>query len=190
MPKGGRPERPAWLPGKKSSHDQDYEIDPNRAAAVLWMFRASENGLSDEQIAASMPPRYKCWSPEWAPRSIAKILTDSRSKGAELSLPSGDFVKIPGVVDDALFASVQEARGARQHGVGQRADGDFCLHLRVAKCECCEQEMKDRTMRGRRFLVCLNKACPAYGQRLPYHNFEISFDNELSRSTGLRWLKA
>jgi hypothetical protein len=94
MSKGGRP---PWLFQKKPDPERHYDTKPNIAAAVLWMFRASANGLSDQQIAKTIPSRFR--APKWAGRSIANILTDPTVKGR--------------VVDDTLFQQVQAARAWR-----------------------------------------------------------------------------
>jgi hypothetical protein len=169
MSKGGRRQCPCWL-----RSDRNYEIIPNAAAAVLWMFRASDNGLSIRQIAENMPKRFRSWASR-----TRTILTDPRVMGGYLTpykkghdSQAGDPRTIPCIVDTVLFARVQEARKNREHG---RPRGDFDLYATVAKCEGCGQQMRSRGEGGDRFIVCTNKECPSRGKRWSYPDFDQSF---------------
>jgi recombinase len=184
-PDMGRPHLPPWLKlTKKTPPERIYEISHNRAAAVLWMFLASANGLVDSKIAEMMPKRFK-WSKKWEPRDIAKILKDRAVMGENQRYkmidgkrrPVGKPEKnlFPSIVQLHLFDRVQKARSLPR-------TGDLAnLFAASAKCECCDQPMKHRSkkVKGNNtelVLVCKNrKRCPAYNVEWPYLDFERLF---------------
>jgi len=146
----GRPNRPPWLELEKQiAVERKYKVYPNRAAAVLWMFRASANGLIDSKIAEMIPTRFHPWAKGLEPRTIGTILENREVLGENQRYkmingerkPAGKPQQnvFPPIVEPDLFDRVQKARSLPR-------TGDLAnLFAALARCENCNQLMKYRT---------------------------------------------
>ncbi len=175
-----RPPR-AWLKPNTLT-EVPYEICPERAAAVLWMFVASASGLSDVKIAERIPKRFEPWSQsgKWNRVAIKRVLTDRTVRGGKIA---GRL--FPPIVEPRLFEEAEEARKERRRIARGRKDRNLInVFSGLIKCECCEQPMRYRSnsMEGG-ILVCKNeKLCPAFDVPWLYRDFEASFDTVASKS--------
>ena len=186
FPTMGRPNRPAWIKQQsQASAEPKDEICPNRAAAVLWMFQASANGLIDLKIAELMPEHFHPWAKNMSLWTIRRILKDRAVLGEYQRYrmidgqrrPAGqpEQNRFPRIVPTELFDRVQKARSLPR-------TGDLAnLFADVGKCENCHQPMKRKTTRVKNkdpesVLYCDNKICGAVGVEWPYNDFARMFD--------------
>jgi recombinase len=156
------------------------EVSPKEAAAVLWMFKASETGLSDNEITKRMPSQFVPWSKsgKWSRLIVSRTLRDRTVLGGR---HKGRY--FPPIIELELFNSAKTARKERSllaRGRRDRSRRDQFVNL--LKCDDCGKRMKFRSAKVDDFYVCTNKVCPGRGIKWLYRDFVASYDAFVGKS--------
>jgi Recombinase len=158
----------------KSQIGPRFEVRPEQAAAALWMFRASESGLSDNEILKRMPSRFAPWSASgrWSRLIVSRTLRDKTLLGGKHKGRS-----YPPIIEQELFEAAKTAREERSLiARGRRDRGRHDVFFGLINCDYCGKRMKFRSDSPEAFYFCNNEICPGRGIKWLYRDFVASYD--------------
>ena len=115
-----------------------YEVDEAQGAAVRRMFEMYAAGSSANEIASSLNGegiltlRGKLWTPP----SVMRVLSNETYRGVYSYVGVRVEGGVPAIVDDALFARVQEIRERRKRSKRRKIVNDYLLTEKVFCLRC------------------------------------------------------
>ncbi len=164
----GRPSGPVPY-GLRYTRAGGWELDPERAPIVRECFERVAQGESTEAIAADLHRRgvQRARSSQWQRERVYAIVTQPAYRGEWIANRQHRVaVKVPPIVDDALWYQVEEVLLAAQRRGLRRTKHSYLLEG-IARCTCGGQTLIHSTSGSKcsgRYYYCKQRRRAAYGE--------------------------